>query len=117
MKKIILVLTILLLISCKKEAYKPEGLHLITQEEMIEMVRDQRFPAGDNTLIKNEKGEEIPRDSVLTIPNLSEDWTLDMYINDEFELVEMVLRPATEDDKQFKERLQEEVRNPQHSDQ
>lgn len=82
---------------------------MITQEEMIGMVRESRFPVGDNTVIKNEKGEVIPRDSIMKIPNLSEDWTLDMYINDNFELVEMILRPATEEDKKFKERLQAEV--------
>ncbi len=109
MKKIIFIFTLILLISCKKEAYKPEGLHLITQEEMIEMVRYGRFPVGDNTVIKNEKGELIPRDSVMKIPNLSEDWTLDMYINEDFELIEMILRPATEEDKNFKQRLQSEV--------
>lgn len=109
MKKIIFLITILLLFSCKKDTYKPEGLHLITQEEMIEMVREKRFPVGDNTLIKNEKGEIISRDSIIKIPNLSEDWTLDMYINDDFELIEMVLRPATEADKKFKEQLQAEV--------
>ena len=109
MKKIIFLITILLLFSCKQEAYKPEGLHLITQEDMIEMVREKRFPVGDNTLIKNEKGEIISRDSIIKIPNLSEDWTLDMYINDDFELIEMVLRPATEADKKFKEQLQAEV--------
>lgn len=109
MKNILIVITILLLISCKQEAYKPEGLHLITQDEMIEMVRDGRFPVGDNTVIKNEKGELIPRDSVMKIQNLSEDWTLDMYINEDFELIEMILRPATEEDKNFKERLQSEV--------
>lgn len=112
MKKIIFVFIVFLLISCKEEAYKPEGLHLVTQEEMIEMVRDARFPVGDNTVIKNERGEVISRDSVMKIPNLSEDWTLDMFINDDFELIEMVLRPATQDDKKFKERLQQEVKNP-----
>ncbi len=110
MKKIIFLFIILLLFSCKKDTYKPEGLHLITQEEMIEMVRDSRFPVGDNTVIKNEKGEVISRDSVMTVPNLSEDWTLDMYINDDFELIEMIMRPATAEDKKFKERLQAEVR-------
>ena len=109
MKKMIFLFTILLLFSCKKETYKPDGLHLITQEEMIEMVREKRFPVGDNTLIKNEKGEIISRDSIIKIPNLSKDWTLDMYINDDFELIEMVLRPATEADKKFKEQLHAEV--------
>lgn len=116
MKNILFVITILLLISCKQEAYKPEGLHFITEEEMIDMIKDQRFPVGDNTVIKNEEGEVITRDSVMKIPKLSEDWTLDMYINEDFELIEMILRPATEDDKKFKERLQEEVKNPQHTD-
>ena len=106
------MIIILLLISCKQEAYKPEGLSLITPEEMIEMVRDKRFPVGDNTVIKNEKGEVISRDSVIKIPNLGEDWTLDMYVNDDFELIEMILRPATEADKKLKERLQEEVAVP-----
>lgn len=109
MKKFIFLITVLLLMSCKEEAYRPDGLHLVSQEEMIEMVRDSRFPVGDNTVIKNEKGEEISRDSVMNIPNLSEDWTMDMYINDDFELVEMILRPATEEDKRFKERLRSEV--------
>ena len=109
MKYCIFLITIFLFISCKEEAYKPEGLSFITREEMVEMIRDKRFPVGDNTVIKNEKGEVISRDSVIKIPNLSEDWTLDMYINDDFELIEMVLRPATEDDKKFKERLQAEV--------
>ncbi len=116
MKKLLFVFSILLLISCKQEAYQPKGLHYVTQEEMIEMMRDQRFPMGDNTVIKNERGEVIPRDSVMRIPSLSEDWTLDMYINDDFELIEMVLRPATEEDKKFKERLQKEVKNIEHTD-
>ena len=109
MKKIIFVCLAILMISCKEEKYKPEGLHLITQEEMIEMVSEGRFPSGDHTVIKNEKGEVISRDSILNIPNLSEDWTLDMYINEQFELVEMVLRPATVEDNEFKERLQAAV--------
>lgn len=112
MKNVIFLCIALLIISCKKETYKPEGLNLISQEDMIEMVRDGRFPVGDNTVIKNEKGEVISRDSVMKIPNLSEDYTLDMYINDNFELIEMVMRPATEDDKKFKERLQAEIENP-----
>lgn len=109
MKKFIFVCLAILIFSCKEEKYKPEGLHLITEEEMLEMVSDGRFPSGDHTVIKNEQGEVISRDSVLNIPNLSEDWTLDMYINEDFELVEMVLRPATEEDNKFKERLQAEV--------
>lgn len=116
MKKIFFVCFAILMISCKEEKYKPEGLHLITEEELIEMVQDMRFPVGDNTVIKNERGEIIPRDSVMNIPRLSEDWTLDMYINEDFELVEMVLRPATGEDKRFKKRLQEEVMNPQPHD-
>lgn len=109
MKRIFLFCFVLLLLSCKEESYKPEGLHFVTQEEIIEMVKDGRFPSGDHTLIKNERGEIISRDSILNIPNLSENWTLDMYINEDFELVEMVLRPATEEDNKFKERLQVEV--------
>lgn len=109
MKKIIFLFTVLIFFSCKDEAYKPQGLHMISQEEMIVMVREGRFPVGDNTVIKNERGEVIPRDSIMKIPNLTEDWALDMYINDNFELVEMILRPATEEDKMFKERLQAEV--------
>ena len=109
MKYYFFLISIFLFISCKKETYVPQGLNLITQEKMIEMIRDQRFPVGDNTVIKNERGETISRDSVIKIPNLSEDWTLDMYTNNDFELMEMILRPATEDDKKFKERLQAEV--------
>ncbi len=111
MKIVIAVLTFLLLIACKKqESYKPEGLSLITQEEMVEMIRDNRFPVGDHTVIKNERGEVISRDSLIKIPNLSEDWMLDMYVNNDFELIEMLLRPASEEDKKFKERLQAEVK-------
>ena len=109
MKKIIFLLTIILFFSCKDEPYKPQGLHMISKEEMVGMIREGRFPVGDNTIIKNEKGEIIPRDSIMKIPNLTEDWTLDMYINDDFELKEMILRRATEEDKKFKQRLQAEV--------
>ncbi len=109
MKYFIFIFAVLLLISCKEETYKPEGLTLITEEDMIEMIKDRRFPMGDNTVVKNEKGEVITRDSLVKIPNLTEEWMLDMYVNDDFELVEMILRPATEADKKFKERLQEEV--------
>jgi len=112
MKKIFLLCFILFTFSCKEDTYKPEGLHFVSQEEMIEMVREGRFPSGDNTVIKNEEGKIISRDSVLSIPNLSENWTLDMYINEDFELVEMILRPATAEDKKFKERLQGEVETP-----
>lgn len=114
MKNLFWIFTIFLLISCKQDTYKPEGLTLITEEDMIEMIKDRRFPMGDNTVVKNEKGEIITRDSLVKIPNLTEEWMLDMYVNDDFELVEMILRPATEADKKFKARLQEEVKVQQN---
>lgn len=102
-----LLLVLLCFSSCKEDPYSPKGLSKMTEDQMYEMFIEQKNFPGGNVVYKDEFGNEISLDSIKKIPNASEDYTIDIYLNEDNEIVEMVFRPATEKDKAFKTRLRE----------
>ena len=109
----LLLFIILCLVSCKKEPYTPEGLTKMTEDQMVEMfTKGKNFPS-EEVVYKDESGNKISFDSIKRIQNVAEEYTTDMYLNKQNEIVEMVLRPATEEDKAFKKRLKEAVKKPE----
>lgn len=110
-KDLTLVLLTIISLSCNKnENYKPDGLRLVTQEELLKNAKKRQFFNYDHVVYKNESGIEISLDSVKNIPN-SEEWTADRYVNENNELKELILRKASEKDKVFQQKLRAAFEN------
>ena len=105
LKYLIIGLLTIILISCNERGkYTPDGLRKLTQEEVLENAEKRQKLNYDNFVYKNENGIEISIDSVKKIPNI-EEWTADSYVNENNEVKELILRKATEKDKEFEKKL------------
>lgn len=98
----LLIITIIIF-SCESGKYKPNGLRLVTQDELMENAKKRQTYNYDNVIYKNEDGTEISLDSVKKL-NV-EEWTTDSYVNDNNELKELIVRKANEKDKEFRKKL------------
>lgn len=100
-------LLIIFLISCgKEEKYVPKGLKKLTENELIERVKNKKTIDIEKVVFKNEKGEIITRDSINKIPN-NGDLTTDRYADDNGVIKELVVRKATQKDKELLAKLQQ----------
>ncbi|OBX18723.1 hypothetical protein LX77_03900 [Gelidibacter algens] len=105
LKHLILGLLTIIIISCNQNGkYKPNELRKVTKKELLKNAEKRQSYNFDNVVYKNENGVEISLDSIKNIQNSGE-WTFDKYINKENELVELILRKATDDDKEFQKKL------------
>lgn len=93
---ILFMLFVFLLHSCKESTYVPNGLRKLSDEELIERSK-KSYPPNLDIRVSNQRGEIIPSDSINKIPNV-EQYTTDVYVNDQDEIVELVIRKANESD-------------------
>jgi hypothetical protein len=100
-------LLIIFLISCNNEKkYVPNGLTKLTENELIERAQNKNIIDFENVVYKNEKGETITLDSIRKMPNNGE-LTSDRYVDKEGIIKEMIIRKATQKDKEFLSKLQQ----------
>lgn len=105
LKNILFSLTIIFLISCNNDKkYIPKGLTKLTENELIERVKNKETLDFTKIIYKNEFGKIITLDSIKKMPNNNE-YTADRYVNKEGKIVEMIVRKASEKDKEFQEKL------------
>jgi len=76
----------------------------LTDLELIERARQKTFVDIKNIVYKNEKGEIIAHDSVRKISG-SGDWAFDQYIDSIGTVKELVIRKATQHDKDLFEEI------------
>jgi len=94
-------LLIIFLISCKGEQkYAPKKLTKLSQNELIERVKNKEVIDFEKITYKNVNGEVLTLDSIQKIPN-QEKWTTDRYIDKNGIVKEMILREANVKDKEF----------------
>ena len=104
MKKVILAIGIGFgLLSCEnqeKKAYQPEGLTKLTHKEILERLdKSIGFNPAELTF-KSTDGVVLSEDSIKTLFREGKTFG-DQYINKEGKVVEMILRPMTEEDKKI----------------
>ena len=100
-------LLILFLISCSKEKkYVPYGLTKLTENELIERARNKSQIDFEIIVYKNEDGQIITLDSIRKMPN-NEELAYDRYADKEGIIKEMIMRKATQEDKELLVKLQE----------
>jgi len=97
-------LLIMILSSCNNKKYKPEGLTKLSETELIERAKQKRRPDMQTVIFKNERGEALNFDSLLTIQN-PEQWTMDNYADGNGEVKEIIIRKATAEDLELQERI------------
>ena len=107
-KKVFIVLVLFILnASCRESGhYTPKNLRKLTKEETLESVKNRQPANLEMATYKNEEGEIISQDSIDQLNQL-EDYTGDSYVNKAGEVVEIVIRKATEADKQFYKKLRQ----------
>lgn len=105
LKYLVIGLLTILLSSCNQGGkYTPDNLRKLSEKELLENAEKRKTFSFDDVVYKNENGIEISLDSVKKIPNIQE-WTADSYVNENNEIKELILRRATEKDKEFQEKL------------
>jgi hypothetical protein len=99
----ILIVSLFCLISCYKSSiYKPQGLRKLSDEEILEGYRSRNFIA-EKTVFKDSLGNAISRDELLKIN--PDDFFGDYYVSSNNELIEVVIRKATGQDKALIEKM------------
>lgn len=105
-KKIVFVILIVLS-SCKQsEQYSPTGLTKLSQNDVIEMLKNGSYVTTEDFVYRNEKGDIITLDSISKIENIS-NWTADSYMNKNNKIEVLILRKATATDRLFEKKIKE----------
>ena len=99
-------LFIVFLSSCKDKTYEPEGLTKLSDTELIERAKQKKFPESETLVFRNEKGELLSLDSIQKIQNPDE-WATDSYVDKNGTVKELILRRATAQDKELREKIKE----------
>jgi len=106
--KILIFTLLIVLSSCKKNKYEPNGLTKLSDSEIIEKAKNKDFPDVETVVYKTEKGEIISIDSLQANYDVKE-WTADWYADKNGDVKEFVLRKATEKDKKLQQKIKEAV--------
>lgn len=107
MKKIVIILIVSLfsLVSCNNSSnYKPQGLKKLSDAEILERVRDGNY-ITENTVFRDSVGNIISRDELYKMNQ--EEIFGDQYVNSQNQIVEVVIRKATEGDKALIKKMKE----------
>ena len=98
---------IIFLNSCKNEKnYIPKGLTKLTKNELIKRVKNKNVTDIQKVVLKNKKGEIITLDSFIKKTNKRE-FSSDSYSDKNGIIKEMVIRIATQQDREFQAKLQQ----------
>ena len=98
-------LLIIFLISCNNgKKYIPNELTKLSEKELIERAKNKEIIDFEKVVYKNESGTIITIDSIKNMPN-NNDYTADRYANKKGIIEEMIIRKATEKDKEFQVKL------------
>lgn len=101
----LLFLFTLLFFSCKQvEKYSPNNLKKLSNQELLKRAENKTLFQIKDAVFKNEKGEIISLDSIRKISNHQE-FTTDRYVNNEGVIKEIILRKASEEDKNLQKEL------------
>ena len=105
-KYTILILLIALLVSCENQDYNPDHLRKLSIDELIDAtVHDKRF-SQEHAIYKNQIGEVISLDSLRKIKYpCFNNLVLDKYVNKNNEVIEIIIRPATQHDLEIKAKI------------
>jgi hypothetical protein len=102
---IILIIFLFSLPSCNKSSnYKPEGLTKLSDAELIERARNRTL-ITEKTIFMDTLGNIIPREDLKRIDQ--EEFFGDQYVNADNEIIEIVVRKATNHDKELIRRIKE----------
>ena len=98
-------LACLFLMSCQlaEQSYVPDGLTKLSREDMLERATNRKTINRD-AVVKTEKGEVLSRESMGQMR--LDDYYADQYVDDSGEVMEIVLRLASSEDKEFMKKLQ-----------
>ena len=98
--KFLILLSFIVLISCKKNKYEPTDLKILSEKEQIQRIKNKEFTNAKSIVYKNEQGEELPFDSINKISK-NNDWAFDVYVNGNGVIKEKVIRKSNESDRKF----------------
>ena len=106
MKKEVFIVLLAIGISCRgTHPYSPEDLRKLTQQELLERVKNYQPTDLNKVVFKDDRGNPIPQGAIDQFE--AEDYVGDNYVNEEGEIVEIVVRKASESDKQFHQKMEE----------
>lgn len=109
----ILIASIVILFSCNNNTeFKPANLTKVSPEEVLEMTRNFEYIMPKDLKFRNEKGEEVNFDSLLKVID-SDDYSPTYYKNEEGKVVEAVLKPKTEADREFWKEYKRIIEDPE----
>lgn len=95
----------MLVASCNNnKKYIPDDLRKLSNEEQIEIAEKRLTYNYDNVIYKNENGEIITTDSIEKI-SFDESFASDVYFNKNNEPEVVVIRKATQEDKEFRKKI------------
>ena len=105
-KHILFLLLIIFSISCKNNVYKPSHLRKLTDDELIDAEINNRQFNQKHAVYKNQIGEIISLDSIRKInyPCFNQ-FVFDKYVNENNEVIEIIIRPATQHDLEVKAKI------------
>ena len=95
----------MLITSCNNDKkYVPDDLRKLSNEEQIEIAEKRITFNYDNVIYKSENGETISADSIAKI-SFDENFASDVYFNKNNEPEIVIIRKATQEDKEFRKKL------------
>lgn len=107
MRSLLLSLCLILLLNACLQKNKPEGeLRKLSKDEMLERYKDKVLPVIDSIRFEDASGNSLNKDSLLNTykpDSLATDW----YVNERGMVKKMIVRKATEEDRQFIEQVNE----------
>jgi len=103
--RVLIISLFIVLSSCKEKKYAPDGLTKLSDSEIIERVKKRELSDIDAVVYKNQNGQLITLDSLQKMPNIQE-FTVDLYADKNGVVKELILRKATEKDKEFQKELE-----------
>lgn len=90
---------------CKnRKNYVPEGLRKLTPDELMQRARIRDFPDPEKVVYKWNDGKQVPDDEVPYLDFVK--YTTDPYVDESGEVIELVLRLATDADRILYRQLQ-----------
>jgi len=108
MKRILPLLLLLIILSaCEQNSYyEPTHLRKLTNKELIDATEQNKNYNRENAVYKNQLGEIISLDSLRKIkyPCLN-NFIFDKYVDDKDQILEIIIRPATQEDLELKARI------------